>query len=151
MSKARIVLDANIIIKLFHEERDTHTAQELLEYLMEEEVQIIAPQLIITETLNVCLTKKVSSESIIGFFDAQLSNTLEICDLEMDIIKKACEITESGHPKSGFPGFNDSVYHATALLNEAIFITADDRHLKKADKFGAIFSLTEWRRAFSMQ
>ena len=41
----------------------------------------------------------------------------------------------SGHTKSGYPSWFDSFYHAIAVEEGAIFITADKRHAVKTRQF----------------
>ena len=53
-------------------------------------------------------------------------------------ILKAIEICETGHQKSGFPSFYDASYHALAINNDCIFITADSKHISKTLQFGHI-------------
>ncbi len=145
ITKQKVVIDANVLIKLFCEETDTATAQALFEYLVLEGIEICAPHLIITETMNVCLAKKVDSKTVLNFFEAQLNNTLRLVDLDLDVVRKACEIAESGHAKSGFPSFNDSIYHAVAITEDATLITADHRHYEKAKGHGHIVILGNWK------
>ncbi|MFT5113286.1 MAG: putative nucleic acid-binding protein [Parasphingorhabdus sp.] len=145
MTNNRVVVDANILIKLFCEESGTIDARELFEYLILNEFYIFAPQLLITETMNVCLAKKVDARIVVHFFEMQLNNTLQIVDLDMSVLKKACEVSETGHPKSGYPSFNDSVYHAVALAHDSVFITADNRHVVKTQKkFGQVLLFKNW-------
>lgn len=63
--------------------------------------------------------------------------------MEMRAINKqeqqtALNIITQGHPKSGCPSIYDSVFHAMALCNEAVLITADKRHYEKTRQLGAI-------------
>ncbi|MFT7533505.1 MAG: putative nucleic acid-binding protein, partial [Gammaproteobacteria bacterium] len=134
MTNNRIVVDANILIKLFCEESDSVDAKAFFEYLILNEFDIFAPQLLITETMKACLAKKVDASIVIHFLEMQLNNTLQLVDLDMSVLKKACEVSETGHPKSGYPSFNDSVYHAVALAHDSVFITADNRHVVKTQK-----------------
>ena len=41
--------------------------------------------------------------------------------------------------------FYDASYHATALLNDGLFITSDQRYLEKAAAAGHILFLADWR------
>ena len=38
----------------------------------------------------------------------------------------------------------DTLYHALALENDALLVTADDRYLRKARRLGGIVALDEW-------
>ena len=69
--------------------------------------------------------------------------------MDYDSIEKAIEICEAAHKKSGFPSFNDSSYHALAILNDCQFITADKRHISKTQKIGHTILLSDWKNIFS--
>ena len=55
-----VVVDSSVMIKLFVDEKDRNEALALFDYLNQNDIKIIAPQLLITETLNVCLAKEVA-------------------------------------------------------------------------------------------
>jgi len=40
--------------------------------------------------------------------------------------------------------FYDAAYHALALVEKGVFVTADQKYIRKAGKAGRIISLTEW-------
>lgn len=42
--------------------------------------------------------------------------------------KQALKILASGHDKSGYPSIYDAIFHAMALCNQAVLVTADKRH-----------------------
>ena len=56
---------------------------------------------------------------------------------------KAIEIARTGNSKSGYPELTDSLYHALAIINEAVFITNDKKHISKVKNFGSIMSLSD--------
>ena len=143
-----VVIDANILIKLFRLESDTEIAQNCLTYIVENDITVIAPQLLITEAMNVCISQGIDREILLNFFDAQLQNRLQITDLDISILRKASEISQKGSPKSGYPCFNDSIYHAIAIENEITMITADKRHFLKTEEFGHIKMLKDWEDLF---
>lgn len=68
-----VVLDSSVFIKLFVEESDRMDAVELIEYINQNDIKIIAPELFITETLNVCMTKGVMYQNIIDIWELQCS------------------------------------------------------------------------------
>lgn len=63
---------------------------------------------------------------------------------DTEVRMKAIEIARTGNPKSGYPEFSDSLYHALAILNGAVFITNDAKHVAKVEKFGHIRGLAEY-------
>lgn len=110
-------------------------AVELMEYINQNDIKIIAPEFLITETLNVCMTKGVIYQNVIDFWELQCSLGLLVVTADEKVLVKACRIAEYGHEKSGYPSFNDSLYHAIALNYNTTFITADQRHIAKVEKF----------------
>lgn len=57
---------------------------------------------------------------------------------------KAQEISRAGNPKSGYPALLDSLYHAAAIVEDGIFMTADAKHTTKTKGFGHVELLSEW-------
>lgn len=145
-----VVVDANIFIKIFKEESDSKQAKELLRYLLKNQISIVAPQLLITETIDVCLYQNVASASTLyDFFETLIDDHIVTPSISKEALKTACEMVDYGHEKSGYPTIHDSLYHAYALELESTFITADARHKKKTEKYGNIVLLKEWESIFT--
>jgi predicted nucleic acid-binding protein len=49
----------------------------------------------------------------------------------------------TGHIKSGYPSIYDALFHAMALCNKAVFVTADKHHYAKTQILGNICLLSE--------
>ena len=41
--------------------------------------------------------------------------------------------------------FYDTAYHATALAGSGVFVTADERYVRRALQAGSVVALREWR------
>ena len=144
-----IVLDSSVVIKLFIQEHDRQQAVNLIKYVNQNDIKIVAPELLITETLNVCLAKNVSHKTVLKFFQSQFKLGLSTPKLDSIVLINACDIAISGNNKSGFPSFNDSVYHSLAIRLKTLFITADNRHKAKSENFGHIVLLKDWESIFN--
>ena len=145
-----VVLDSNILVKVFLEEQDSDQARELLRHLIQNNVLVLGPQLLITETIDVCLSLGVDPDNLYKFFDNRLEGIISIVELTSETIRTALAISTHGHVKSGFPSYTDSIYHAIAVEHESLFITADKRHLDKTvKKFGSVVLLKDWHTHFS--
>ena len=63
---------------------------------------------------------------------------LSFVPLTSALIDKTPAITKDGHEKRGYPTFSDSMYHAIAITEDALFITADKRYYEKIRRLGNI-------------
>jgi predicted nucleic acid-binding protein len=43
----------------------------------------------------------------------------------------------------------DSIYHALAIVEDGVFVTADNRHFEKVKNFGHIALLKDWETIFA--
>jgi predicted nucleic acid-binding protein len=58
------------------------------------------------------------------------------------------EITQHGHPKSGYASMYDSIFHAIAIKSGGVFITADHKHYAKTKQLGHIKMFKGWESIF---
>ena len=75
---------------------------------------------------------------------------LEIIELRETTVRRAITIANTGHPKTGYPTFYDSAYHALAIELGGIFLTSDLRHIAKAGSHGSVAALRDWTSLFKM-
>jgi len=148
----KIVLDANIFIKLLIEEHDSKQALELISFLTDEnkEISILAPDVVINETMNVIERCRLDKQIAYELFKGLMSLNMELKLITPYLLDSANHITQHGNSRSGYPTFSDSLYHAIALQEECLFITADNKHLAKTQKeFGHISLLKNWQDQLS--
>ena len=77
--------------------------------------------------------------------DPHGQNAINVATTCLNIFTK---IASTGHEKSGFPSIYDSIYHALAIHEKAVFLTADKRHYEKSKSFGHICLLKDWENLF---
>lgn len=139
----KVVLDANIYVKLFKQESDSDQAIKLFHTLIQEGVEILAPSVVVNETVTTCEVNRYPISEVCNFFTALMDASIRLIELDQTIIQKTLAMTEQGHAKSGFPTFSDSLYHAIAIQENALFVTADRRHYEKTKHLGSIELLSQ--------
>jgi predicted nucleic acid-binding protein len=148
-----IVPDANVFLEMIYGRSLQTTARLLISHAIATEIQLVAPSLFLDEITEVCCgnlddLQKVRQHLL---YLEQLVNekALLIVVPSLDIRMKAIEIARTGNPKSGYPEFSDSLYHALAIVNDAIFVTNDARHVAKVNKFGHVEKLADYQKVFN--
>jgi predicted nucleic acid-binding protein len=142
------VIDSNVFSKLFIEEADSEQAQQFFIACLQQDVPLIAPTLLKYEVLQTASYYKHPLEAALQLLDSYSELSLKLQDLNAQAWAIAEQISQTGHLKSGFPSLYDSCYHALAIEQGLVFITADKRHFVKAEAFGHIMLLKEWNNVF---
>ena len=147
-----IVPDANVFLEMIYGRQLQATARQLISHAIANEIQLVAPSLLldeITEVLcgNLDNLQKVQQHLL---YLEQLVNekVLLIVVPSLAIRMKAIEIARTGNPKSGYPELSDSLYHALAIVNDAIFVTNDFKHVAKVNRFGHVEKLADYQKVF---
>ncbi len=134
-----MILDASVMLKWFLEdEEDVEKAEEIFQEFKKRRVRIEIPSHAPFELMNILAIKAGldSIESFSYFLNARIREhrlLLEVANIAVAIMQK-CEKTS----------FYDAVYHATALYNKGVFVTADEDYYKKAKKLGGIKLLKDY-------
>ena len=144
MSKEVIVLDANVAVKMLHAEPDTKQARAFFQACAERDVKLLVPEHFLYEIVNVCQRVNVGANEVLEFYDILKATILTIVSPSRDTWLRAEKIAQDGHPSSGFPSIYDSIYHAMALDEGGVFVTADKRHVAKTRQYGGVILLNEW-------
>lgn len=145
--KKIIVPDANVFIKLLYPESEHKEAKDFFKYCNQNRVDLFAPDLFRYEVLRVVHRYKDSIDNMLKLLDTYEHYGMNIVTPSKKVWLKSQKLASSGHPKSGFPSMYDSIYHALAIENDGIFITADRRHYEKSKPFGHIAMLSDWQIA----
>ena len=147
-----IVPDANVFLEMIYGRQLQATARQLISHAITNEIQLVAPSLLldeITEVLcgNLDNLQKVQQHLL---YLEQLVNekVLLVVVPSLAIRMKAIEIARTGNPKSGYPELGDSLYHALAIVNDAIFVTNDFKHVAKVNRFGHVEKLADYQKVF---
>ena len=116
--------------KLYLDELDRDKAQQLFIKAASGEVMLFAPDLLYLEVVNTAQRCGVPIDGVVELLEAQ-RYLMQLRAVTNDERKQALQIIASGHNKSGYPSIYDALFHAMALCNEAILVTADKRHYAK--------------------
>jgi len=147
-----IVPDANIFLEMIYGRPLQSTSRQLLSHAIANEIQLVAPSLLLDEITEVLCGNLDNIQKIQQhlFYIEQLANkkVLLVVVPNLAIRMKAIEIARTGNPKSGYPELSDSLYHALAIINDALFITNDSKHVAKVNKFGHVAKLADYQKVF---
>ena len=148
-----IVPDANVFLEMIYGRSLQTTARQLISHAITNEIQLVAPSLLldeITEVLcgNLDDFKKVR-QHLLYLEKLVTEKALLIVVPEIRTRMKAIEIARTGDPKSGCPELSDSLYHAVAIVTDAIFITNDSKHVAKVDRFGHVEKLADYQKVYN--
>lgn len=138
----RYVIDSSVFNKLYLDEVDRDKAQQIFVNAALGAAELCAPDLLYLEVVNTAQRCGIPVDKIVELLEAQrcLMPLRAVTDKERS---KALQIIASGQDKSGYPSIYDAIFHAMALCNQAILVTADKRHYVKTQMLGSIRLLSE--------
>ena len=139
------VIDASVFNKLFLDEPDRHQALDFFRHVLTEGLDFGAPELLKLEACQCALHYGHDFSVPFDLLEKYAEGGFRWIELGKPHWMKAQEISRAGHPKSGYPALLDSLYHAAAIVENGTFLTADAKHAGKADTFGHMMLLSDWR------
>lgn len=138
------VVDASVFNKLYLDEPDKGQAEAFFRHCGEQRHETVAPTLLMFEAFRTALHFGLPVKVPMALIDGLGGLGFSLVEPDVAVWEKAQEIASSGHPKSGYPDPEDSLYHALAVTQGGTFITADRRHVTKAKAFGHLCLLSDW-------
>lgn len=142
-----IIIDASVFVKLFKQEEGSEQARALIDRLVEDGTPLLAPTIVLYETLSAALHVGYPFARIHDLFDRLNALGLTIDQPDENELVLAEKIATGAAPGGGYPTLFDSIYHAMAINRTGTFVTADSRHVAKAGHLGAVMLLADWRSA----
>lgn len=136
-----IIPDASVLLKIAFQnradEQDALKAVCLIQTWLEGKYSILLPSHWVFEVANVLALKvpDMANDYMETFFDFQFDSvdlTVSLCRESFGLMKK--------HKVS----FYDAIYHAVAIKNKGLFVTADEVYYKKARPEGHIALLKDF-------
>ena len=143
-----IAIDASVFNKLFLKETDSHLAIAMFRFVIEKDIERLAPNILLYETCSTALHYGVNFADIHSIINVQRNAGFRLVEPSLAVLETAEKIATSGNKKAGFPTLYDSIYHALAIVGGGSFITADKRHYAKARSFKNIYLLENWEEPF---
>lgn len=143
MSFSKIILDASVILKIVISEEDSFLVEPIIRKHIKKETSIIVPRFWQYEIANVLRF----SAAKFSFKKAQekikILRLLEFLEIHPDekTINKTLQMTF----KKEKIAFYDTLYHALALEQNALLITADKKYYNQAKSFGNIYLLKNFK------
>ena len=136
----KLVVDASVAVKWFlpdpSREPDADRAAELLRAIGDGRVELLQPPHWLAEVAAVIT--RLRPEIAAAAIDLLDSMELETAT-EAGLYKRASSLAQQLDQH-----LFDTLYHALALANDALLVTADDRYLRKAGRLGRIVALDAW-------
>ncbi len=122
-----LVIDASIAVKWVVEEEGSEEAVRLLG-----RSRLIAPELLVAECANI-LWKKVQRDELSSEEALLAARLLQSADLELTSTRSLMERVTQIAIELDHPAY-DCIYLALAAERDCLFVTADERLLRKLDE-----------------
>jgi predicted nucleic acid-binding protein len=135
-----VVPDASVILKWAlpsDDEPDADKALLIRNAIRDDLVRAVVPSLWVYEVGNT-IARRFPEEAG-TWLSALLKFGLEEAPTSPRWLAQALELTQRYEVT-----FYDAAYHATALVQDGVFVTADARYVSRASAHGAVISLSEW-------
>ena len=136
----KLVVDASVAVKWFlpesPREPDAEQAAALLRAVKESRVELLQPPHWLAEVAAVItrLRPEIAAEAIDLLDAMELETTADA-----EIYKHASRLAKQLNQH-----LFDTLYHAVAVANDALLVTADARYLRNAGRVGNIVALDDW-------
>ena len=140
MAARLVVPDASVILKWVlpsAHEHDLGRALALRDAIAGGEVRAVVPDLWIYEVGNTLTRRKPGLAE--PALDALLRFGLEVAPRSPEWLRHALDLTRR-HDVT----FYDAAYHAHAIAGRGVFVTADERYVRRAGGAGFVMRLSEW-------
>ncbi len=144
----KFVLDTSVLVKLFVNEERREQAHSIFSRAVTGEFRILAPSLIIYELVNALIKNNVPKPDLLKAVnileEAIEAGILHIANPSPAVIAKAVDMAQTDTGGLGYISSYDSMFHALAITEDAVFITDDHKHyIKTHNRFGHVMRLQD--------
>ena len=143
-----LIVDANVIGKLFLDEDDYPIARAFVGAVAQRRAKLFAPTILTTEVFGIAIHNGLDFNIPAQVLQQLEAATLTLIEPNTTLWQRAYAMAQTGNKKAGYPSLQDSLYHALAIETGGTFITADKRHLAKTKHLGHAVHLHDWRGLF---
>lgn len=148
MESDRYVLDANVFLEYIYDRPLQDQSRKIVQDGIVGAVRIIVPSLLLDEVTEVLcgnLDDLKEVERHLLYIEKLVRNeVLGLVVPDTAVRMKAIEIARTGDAKSDYPEWTDALYHALAIINDAMFITNDLKYVRKMKEWGHIQPLAQY-------
>ena len=148
MANDLYVPDANVFLEYIYDRPLRNRSKQILQDAILNKIQVLVPSILIDEITEVLCGNLNNLEEVqwhIRYLETLAKQeVLHIVIPNSAVRMKAIEIAKTGNSKSGYPEITDCLYHALAILNDAVFITNDKKHISKVKAYGHIQQLSRY-------
>jgi len=140
------VVDTSVTVKLFLVEEQSEEAKQIYRQATRQEIMLLAPELTCYELISVLTQADMPlsevKEHLLLFEKLVKDEAVTIVPYSFKILNKASEMASLDTGGQGYISSFDATFHALALLMDAVFITADEKHYQKTkDLVGSVVRL----------
>lgn len=139
------IVDASVFNKLFLDEPDRPQALKFFQHMLSEGLPFGAPEYLKLEACQCALHFGYDFSVPLTLLDTYAEGGFVWVALDQRHWAVAEELSNDGGRRAGYPSLLDSLYHASAIVADGTFLTADARHVKKTAQHGHITLLSEWK------
>jgi predicted nucleic acid-binding protein len=143
----RYIIDTSVTAKLFLDnEPHKDIAIEVFRLADKRNIELLAPSLILYELNNVLVKERATYEDVsaaLAIFNKYIEqDKIKIISSDILLLNKAAIIATTDTAGQGYISSYDATFHALALQENAVFLTADKSHYEKTkDRIGSVLLL----------
>jgi len=147
--KKKFIVDTSVTVKLFLEEEEADLADKVFKQAKEGEILLFAPTLTSYEVLNTLVKENIPNDEIqehlLMLKDYTEAKIINLVDYSESLALKTLEIATMDTKGKGHISSYDATFHALAILQQGVFLTADKKHYEKTkDIIGFVLLLGDF-------
>lgn len=158
-----LCIDASVFLNILlpsqsrTSDRNIEASERIIDLIQQEKVSAIAPAIVIAEIKwavaragrnlpRTALDERL--DEIDSLFPYALGKSFRVVNIDIQLASHAADLCLKYYSRTNAFSYNDALYLATSLLQNADFLITTDQHLLKVKEIMALepAGLVEWRR-----